>query len=151
MGWCSATSIFDAMAKYVIDSPQTDDQKIAALAKLAQTLESEDWDCQQDSSFYEHPIVKRVFRQLHPDWGSLDDPTREDRIDRVIGGLTEPARSAARLLITYGQEDGAHHKTWVIDQAVRVLLGVHYGYFVSAYEDGEDGRHTFTWDKGVAP
>jgi hypothetical protein len=33
---------------------------------------------------------------------------------------------AVCLAIRYGQIDGAHHKAWVIDQMVRVLLGDRY-------------------------
>lgn len=47
----------------------------------------------------------------------------------------------------YGQIDGAHHKTWVIDQIIRELLGTEYDNFIKEYE--EDGE--YTWDIGIAP
>ncbi len=47
----------------------------------------------------------------------------------------------------YGQIDGAHHKTWVIDQMIRELLGTEYDKFIKEYE--EDGE--YTWDIGIAP
>lgn len=47
----------------------------------------------------------------------------------------------------YGQIDGAHHKTWVIDQMIRELLGTEYDNFIKEYE--EDGE--YTWDIGIAP
>jgi hypothetical protein len=151
MGWCSGTLIFDKMAEFVINSPQSEVQKVATLAYLAESLENEDWDCQQDSRFYDHPIVKRVMRQLHPDWESLKDESREGIIDNILADLPEPARNAMRIAASYGQTDGAHHLTWVIDQMVHAMIGVHYKTFVEAYESGEDGRHTYTWDEGVAP
>lgn len=47
--------------------------------------------------------------------------------------------------------DGAHHKTWVIDQVVRSLTGGEYEQWVEAYCNGEDGPETYEWDEGVAP
>jgi len=43
----------------------------------------------------------------------------------------------------YGTIDGAHHKTWVIDQMVRVLVG---------WRDYEDwvAKHE-GWQEGIAP
>jgi hypothetical protein len=58
---------------------------------------------------------------------------------------------ALRLLIRYGQIDGEHHKTWVIDQAVRLLTGNYYDELIAAANDGEDGPETYDWDVGVAP
>ena len=51
---------------------------------------------------------------------------------------------AAELLLRYGQIDGAHHKTWVIDQALRILLG-------DAYDDVAHGDPEHPWDVGIAP
>jgi hypothetical protein len=61
------------------------------------------------------------------------------------------AEKALRLLIEYGQIDGEHHKTWVIDQAVRALSGPWYDQLIAAANDGEDGPETYTWDIGIAP
>jgi hypothetical protein len=58
---------------------------------------------------------------------------------------------ALRLLIRYGQIDGEHHKTWVIDQAVRLLTGNYYDELIAAANDGEDGPETYEWDVGIAP
>jgi hypothetical protein len=149
MGWCSATPIFDKMAEFVINSPQSEDQKVATLAYLAGALENEDWDCQHDSRFYDHPLVKRVMRQLHPNWEELQADA--DPMDMILGDLPEAIRNAMRIAASYGQEDGAHHKAWAIDQMVRALMGIHYGTFVETFEAGEDGRHTYNWDEGIAP
>lgn len=55
----------------------------------------------------------------------------------------------------YGVIDGSHHKMWVIDQMVRVLLGSKEAYdeWVAAYEGepNEDGEKEYDWDPGVAP
>jgi hypothetical protein len=39
----------------------------------------------------------------------------------------ERVQLALGLISEYGQDDGAHHKAWVIDQAVRALTGDGYG------------------------
>lgn len=55
--------------------------------------------------------------------------------------------AALKLACDYGQVDGDHHKTWVIDQTVRVLTGNGYEAWVKA----GDGPETYEWDEGVAP
>lgn len=75
----------------------------------------------------------------------------------------------------YGGFDGAHHKTWVIDQMVRALTGCpmekftgtdsrgqsyvfegqstneEYAAFVRDHCDGEDGPQTYSWEVGIPP
>jgi hypothetical protein len=58
---------------------------------------------------------------------------------------------AIDLTVRYGGIDGDHHKAWVIDQMVRVLAGNDYARIVAEACAGEDGPHTFTWDKGIPP
>jgi hypothetical protein len=66
--------------------------------------------------------------------------TDADRIEIALDVITE-----------FGQIDGDHHKTWVIDQVVRTLTGASYEQWVSAYQNGEDGPDTYDWDEGIAP
>lgn len=68
MGWCSATDIFDAVAEFVLSTDKPEQDQVDVLKVLADALEDQDWDCQDDSDYREHPIVKRVMRELHPDW-----------------------------------------------------------------------------------
>ncbi|MDB5716166.1 MAG: hypothetical protein JWO15_3563 [Sphingomonadales bacterium] len=58
---------------------------------------------------------------------------------------------AVELAITYGSIDGAHHKQWVIDQMIRILLGDEYEKTIANAKDGEDGPNTYGWDEGTAP
>lgn len=53
----------------------------------------------------------------------------------------------------YGGIDGDHHKTWVIDQMVRALLGNEetYSEWVCYCKNGEDGPDTYSWETGIAP
>lgn len=54
---------------------------------------------------------------------------------------------AVNLIKRYGGTDGEHHKTWVIDQIARELLGDQYEEWVRLYED----NGTNEWDTGTAP
>lgn len=69
MGWCGeATRVFDTVAELVLKSTATDSEKIALLKTLIEALEDEDWDCQNDSDYIDHPLVDGIMRELHPDW-----------------------------------------------------------------------------------
>ena len=57
--------------------------------------------------------------------------------------------AAIAMAVRYGGIDGAHHKTWVIDQMVRLLAGSRYDQVVADACSGEDGPHT--WEEGIAP
>ncbi len=66
MGWCSATLIFDNLADALLsDKPQDAESTLRALACA---LEDADWDCQQDSDYWDHPVVQKIMRELHPNW-----------------------------------------------------------------------------------
>jgi hypothetical protein len=59
--------------------------------------------------------------------------------------------AALTLIEQYGGIDGEHHKTWVIDQIARALLGDRYPQWVVEMKAGEDGPETYSWDEGIAP
>jgi hypothetical protein len=58
---------------------------------------------------------------------------------------------ALNIALQYGGIDGSHHKAWIIDQIVRVLLGDGYDKWVASACDGEDGPETYEWDEGTPP
>ena len=66
--------------------------------------------------------------------------TDRQRIDEAID-----------LALNYGGIDGGHHKMWVIDQMLRVLLGANYEQAIVEYRAGEDGPDTYFWDIGTPP
>lgn len=72
MGWCSGTQIFDDVASVLLGKKKTKTPK-EVLKLLAKAMEDMDWDCQQDSDYWDHPIVKEVFKELHPDWFEDDE------------------------------------------------------------------------------
>jgi hypothetical protein len=74
------------------------------------------------------------------------------------GTMSQELIDAALAIPMGGVDDGDHHKMWIIDQMVRALTGcpvggesVEYLEFVAAYQYGEDGPETYTWDQGIAP
>ncbi len=61
-------------------------------------------------------------------------------------------KQALDLIIQCGGIDGAHHKDWVIDQVVRILVGPeNYPQWVADVCDGEEGPETYEWSEGIAP
>lgn len=63
----------------------------------------------------------------------------------------ERMNKAIALILEYGGNDGAHHKQWTLDQALRVLTGDNYAAAIAEYENGADGPKTYEWDAGIAP
>lgn len=63
----------------------------------------------------------------------------------------EKINAAIDLAVRYGGNDGEHHKTWVIDQMVRILAGDQYDEIVREACAGKDGPDTYEWDEGIAP
>jgi len=68
MGWCSATPIFDAVCRALFDKPKRKSDREEILMMVIGELEEGDWDCQQDSAYWEHPEVQKIFRDIHPRW-----------------------------------------------------------------------------------
>lgn len=60
---------------------------------------------------------------------------------------SERILKAIELGFSYGTIDGAHHKTWVIDQMLRILTDDSYEQYKQEHlrEDAND------WDVGIAP
>ncbi len=65
--------------------------------------------------------------------------------------LNEKLNAAIDHIFQYGGIDGAHHKMWTLDQAMRILAGDRYDEFVAKACAGEDGPATYEWDCGIAP
>lgn len=63
----------------------------------------------------------------------------------------ERINQALEIAFLYAGIDGGHHKSWVIDQMLRKLLGQAYMSWIEEWRDGEDGPDTYKWDEGIAP
>lgn len=75
MGWCSGTKVFDSMIGALVEDDPLD--KKEAIKELIKTLEDLDWDCQCDSEYLQHPLVKEAFIELDPDWEEYFEEYRE--------------------------------------------------------------------------
>ncbi len=60
----------------------------------------------------------------------------EQKVDEVV-----------EMILNYGCIDGAHHKMWVLDQALRMLLGDRYEATIEQLENNGE----YEWDTGLAP
>ena len=61
---------------------------------------------------------------------------------------------AVEIALDCSQYDGDHHKMWVIDQMLRVLLGENkYKKTIEKWceEETEDEDWPASWDEGIAP
>jgi len=85
-------------------------------------------------------LCKKLFEELE----------EKERVEDIF---RQGIIKALEIASEFGQDDGAHHKAWVIDQMVRELLINTTGYndFVKKYKDGEEGPDTYDWDEGIAP
>lgn len=63
MGWCSGTDIFDLVVEALLEGEVTDKDK-KVIGELIVALKGNDWDCQQDSQYWYHPIVKQIYKEL---------------------------------------------------------------------------------------
>lgn len=73
-------------------------------------------------------------------------------ITAELEAMREGREAAIAIALQYGGTDGAHHKMWVIDQMLRILLTEDaYKETIDNACDGEDGPNTYEWDIGVAP
>lgn len=75
MGWASAVEIFDVVAGALLDKKEVD--KKSVLKTLIETLEDGDWDTQEDSEYYNHPVVREVMEELHPEWFNKEEEEEE--------------------------------------------------------------------------
>jgi hypothetical protein len=66
MGWGSGVDVFDAIASAIIDKDVTD--KKALLKAVIVALEDHDWDTQSDSRYWNHPLVREIFKEMNPSW-----------------------------------------------------------------------------------
>jgi hypothetical protein len=67
VGWCSGTEIFDKTVKLILQYCIVEDAK-EFIVELIKILEFQDWDCQQDSEWYDNDLVRECFKEVHPDW-----------------------------------------------------------------------------------
>lgn len=74
-----------------------------------------------------------------------------DKLKEEIEEKDKKIEKALDLIFQYGQIDEAHHKAWVIDQTVRILIKDKYDEWIKNYVYDEETGDTYSWDKGIAP
>jgi len=74
-----------------------------------------------------------------------DPETREHKLIFIGGNRADGVKQALDIAARYGQDEGAHHEMWCIDQMVRALTGDGYEEWVREYQS--KGR---TWETGIA-
>jgi lipopolysaccharide biosynthesis regulator YciM len=83
----------------------------------------------------------------------------QEKVESAIARLTSVyralsgVRKALEIANEYGQIDGEHHKTWVIDQMVRALTvdRESYAEFLRRHKFGDKNEPTYSWESGIAP
>jgi hypothetical protein len=73
MGWSGGVDVFDNVAGEIIAQNIDEDSAFAVLDALIDALEDQDWDTESDSEYYNHPLIKLVFKKRHPDWFDKDE------------------------------------------------------------------------------
>jgi hypothetical protein len=69
MGWGGGDRVFDPMVKAILSVKELKDRDKGQLIKtLLLTLEQEDWDTQDESRYWTHPLVEQAAKKIHPDW-----------------------------------------------------------------------------------
>ena len=64
-----------------------------------------------------------------------------------------PTIEAINMILRYGGTDGEHHKQWVIDQVLRILVGdkKKYDEVIKRACEVEDKKNKHEWDVGISP
>lgn len=69
MGWCSGTDVFDPICALILRlNYLSQEQQVEILVAMINAFEDRDWDCQQDSKYWHHPVMMIAMRRVHPDW-----------------------------------------------------------------------------------
>lgn len=63
MGWCSATGIFDNILDNVLEYIP-EDKVEAVIQAIAIPLWEGDWDCEEDSKYWE--LLEPIYRRRYP-------------------------------------------------------------------------------------
>lgn len=80
MGWCSGTDVFDAHVETVLQYVEEYDDRVNMIEHMIKKLEDNDWDCQQDSGYYERPEVNAAMRRVHPEWFEAETQAEKDLV-----------------------------------------------------------------------
>lgn len=77
---------------------------------------------------------------------------RSRRVVEVYDELHKARSDASALVKEHGMTGGEHHKQWVIDQLLQIILGeLEYAAWFRRYDYEAMQSGTKRWDYGIAP
>lgn len=81
------------------------------------------------------------------------DPVVAEMRRMYLSPAQNAVEEAREFIREWGQVDGSHHKAWVIDQVLRILLNTEEEYtaWVADYEKEDMDGDWYEWDAGIAP
>lgn len=89
MGWASAGSIFDPVAKALIEAGASAELKRKTLGPLIDQLQANDWDTEYESleEFRDDPVIVDLFRErdILANCGDTTGPDHADECTRHLG------------------------------------------------------------------
>ena len=67
--------------------------------------------------------------------------------------MNKKQQQIINLIEEDGMVDGSHHKQWILDQILRIILKKEYNSWLEKYnsETDENGEIYGEWDQGIAP
>jgi hypothetical protein len=72
MGWSGGHLVFDPVVKKVLELVAlreiSEDRATEIIKALVVALEDADWDTQNDSKYFNEPLIRLVFMDLHENW-----------------------------------------------------------------------------------
>lgn len=68
MGWCGGTEIFDMIFETLFYGPSNFKE---TLKSVIEKLEDMDWDCQDESKYWDYPILQEAIKELHDKYKKL--------------------------------------------------------------------------------
>ena len=73
MGWCSGTNVFDEICNGILDYEELDESQQDYVVRIVfDALRGADWDCEFDSKFINHPIYRKILKDVYLDWDEED-------------------------------------------------------------------------------
>jgi len=61
------TEIFDTVINVLVEDDEEVDKE-TLIKELINILEAFNWIAPRKSDFFDHPLVEKCFRDIHPDW-----------------------------------------------------------------------------------
>lgn len=90
-------------------------------------------------------------RWLRSQTDEVEENEMEDVLNTSFKDMPQSIQDAIKVIVDYGDIDGSHHKQWILDQALRYLMGNEYQEWRDRYDLAMARNDYSIWDEGVAP